>query len=194
VSFAFLVTAVLAVQSPATTGDSSAYLDAAARRLVAAARTRRETIDRSITAYRTRMRERIGVGVRALRRDRMLYRREIALQIDWRRDSVTRIEGEPFAVSIGGVEKRVAPESPRHSALYEIDGPHVLVSPEWAKAVEEGRWPGEVRHRLLADPVLAASAARLGATPVQIALAWLLDLAPNILLIPGTRTRVHLDE
>ncbi len=91
-SFAFLVTAVLAVQSPATTGDSSAYLDAAARRLVAAARTRRETIDRSITAYRTRMRERIGVGIRALRRDRMLYRREIALHIDWRRDSVTRIE------------------------------------------------------------------------------------------------------
>ncbi len=59
--------------------------------------------------------------------------------------SVTRIEGEPFTVSIGGAEKRVAPESPRHSALYEIDGPQVLVSPEWAKAVEAGRWPGEVR-------------------------------------------------
>src|SRR5207247_1346012 len=73
-------------------GDSSAYLDAQARRLVAAARDRRETIDRSITAYRTRMRERIGVGIRALRRDRMLYRREIALLIDWQRDSVTRIE------------------------------------------------------------------------------------------------------
>jgi len=53
-------------------------------------------------------------------------------------------------------------------------------------------WPGEVRRRLLADPVLAALAARLGATPVQVALAWLLDLAPNILLIPGTRTRAHL--
>ena len=51
-----------------------------------------------------------------------------------------------------------------------------------------------MRRRLLADPVLAAAAARLGATPVQVALAWLLDLAPNILLIPGTRTRVHLAE
>jgi len=89
VSFAFLVTAVLAVQAPA--GDSAAYLDATARRLVAAARTRRETIDRSITAYRARVRERIGVGIRALRRDRMLYRREIALLIDWRRDGVTQI-------------------------------------------------------------------------------------------------------
>lgn len=54
--------------------------------------------------------------------------------------------------------------------------------------------PGEVRHRLLADPVLAALGIRLGATPVQVALAWLLDLAPNVLLIPGTRTRAHLAE
>jgi pyridoxine 4-dehydrogenase len=55
-------------------------------------------------------------------------------------------------------------------------------------------WPGAQRHRLLTDPVLATLAARLGATPAQIALAWLLDLAPNILLIPGTRTRAHLAE
>ncbi len=89
-SFTFLVTAVLALQAPV--GDSAAYLDAAARRLVAAARARRETIDRSITAYRTRVRERIGVGIRALRRDRMLYRREIALRIDWRRDSIAQID------------------------------------------------------------------------------------------------------
>jgi pyridoxine 4-dehydrogenase len=55
-------------------------------------------------------------------------------------------------------------------------------------------WPGQVRSRLLESPALAALAVRLRATPVQIALAWLLDLAPNILLIPGTRTRAHLSE
>ncbi len=54
--------------------------------------------------------------------------------------------------------------------------------------------PGEERHRLLSDPVLAEPGTRLGATPVQVALAWLLDLAPNVLLIPGTRTRAHLAE
>jgi len=54
--------------------------------------------------------------------------------------------------------------------------------------------PGEQRHRLLAGPELARLGARLGATPAQVALAWLLDLAPNILLIPGTRTRAHLAE
>jgi aryl-alcohol dehydrogenase-like predicted oxidoreductase len=55
-------------------------------------------------------------------------------------------------------------------------------------------WPGSVRSHLLASPVLATLGARLRATPAQIALAWLLDLAPNILLIPGTRTRAHLTE
>jgi aryl-alcohol dehydrogenase-like predicted oxidoreductase len=54
--------------------------------------------------------------------------------------------------------------------------------------------PGEVHHRLLTDPVLATLGVRLGASPAQVALAWLLDLAPNILLIPGTRTRAHLAE
>ncbi len=54
--------------------------------------------------------------------------------------------------------------------------------------------PGEQRHRLLTDPGLATLGARLGASPAQLALAWLLDLAPNILLIPGTRTRAHLAE
>ena len=54
--------------------------------------------------------------------------------------------------------------------------------------------PGHQRHELLSDPVLGAVGVRLGATPVQVALAWLLDLAPNFLLIPGTRNRAHLAE
>jgi pyridoxine 4-dehydrogenase len=41
---------------------------------------------------------------------------------------------------------------------------------------------------------LSAVAARLGATPMQTALAWLLHRAPNILLIPGTSSRTHLRE
>ncbi|PLM96090.1 oxidoreductase, partial [Klebsiella quasipneumoniae] len=34
----------------------------------------------------------------------------------------------------------------------------------------------------------------LEATPMQVALAWLLQRAPNILLIPGTSSRTHLAE
>lgn len=60
-------------------------------------------------------------------------------------NGATRMAGEPFAVSIGGIEKKVAHDGARYSALYEIDGPHVLVSVEWAKAGEAGRWPSQVR-------------------------------------------------
>jgi hypothetical protein len=59
--------------------------------------------------------------------------------------SAARLVGEPFVLSIGGEEKPIAQTSPRYSAIYEIDGPHVLVSPEWALASEAGRWPTEVR-------------------------------------------------
>jgi pyridoxine 4-dehydrogenase len=41
---------------------------------------------------------------------------------------------------------------------------------------------------------LSDVAARLGATPMQVALAWLLRHAPNILLIPGTSSIEHLRE
>ena len=41
---------------------------------------------------------------------------------------------------------------------------------------------------------LEAIASDIGATPMQVALAWLLQRAPNILLIPGTSSLVHLRE
>jgi pyridoxine 4-dehydrogenase len=46
----------------------------------------------------------------------------------------------------------------------------------------------------LQSTTLSAVAARLGATPMQVALAWLLARAPNILLIPGTSSPEHLRE
>jgi aryl-alcohol dehydrogenase-like predicted oxidoreductase len=39
-----------------------------------------------------------------------------------------------------------------------------------------------------------AVAGRLGVTPAQVALAWTLGLAPNVLLIPGTSSVRHLEE
>jgi len=41
---------------------------------------------------------------------------------------------------------------------------------------------------------LDSAAAEQGVTPMQIALAWLLQRSPNILLIPGTSSRAHLRE
>ncbi|MDR3514641.1 MAG: aldo/keto reductase family oxidoreductase [Azospirillaceae bacterium] len=46
----------------------------------------------------------------------------------------------------------------------------------------------------LQSSTLSEVATRLGFTPMQIALAWLLRRAPNILLIPGTASLAHLRE
>jgi len=46
----------------------------------------------------------------------------------------------------------------------------------------------------LQSTALSDVAADLGATPMQVALAWLLHRAPNILLIPGTASLAHLRE
>ena len=46
----------------------------------------------------------------------------------------------------------------------------------------------------LQSSVLSQVAARLDATPMQVALAWLLQRSPNILLIPGTSSIAHLRE
>ncbi len=46
----------------------------------------------------------------------------------------------------------------------------------------------------LQSATLSDIAARLGATPMQVALAWLLQRSPNILVIPGTSSIEHLRE
>jgi hypothetical protein len=69
-----------------------AYADALARELVARARAHRGVFDRGITEYRTRSTERISVTHRLLRRERLVFRRETAAQIHWRRAGDTEVE------------------------------------------------------------------------------------------------------
>ncbi|MCW2514662.1 MAG: oxidoreductase [Mycobacterium sp.] len=47
---------------------------------------------------------------------------------------------------------------------------------------------------VLGNPAVKQAAADLGKTPAQIALAWTLAVAPNVLLIPGTSSVAHLEE
>jgi pyridoxine 4-dehydrogenase len=51
-----------------------------------------------------------------------------------------------------------------------------------------GTGPGSV----LASPGVVRIADRLGCSPAQVALAWTLGVAPNVLLIPGSASREHL--
>jgi pyridoxine 4-dehydrogenase len=55
-------------------------------------------------------------------------------------------------------------------------------------------WPKEQHDAIRTNPVVNRVAAGHGATPAQVTLAWLLAIAGNVLLIPGTRTRAHLTE
>lgn len=47
---------------------------------------------------------------------------------------------------------------------------------------------------VLGHPAVRREAEKLGRTPAQIALAWTLSVAPNVLLIPGTSSVKHLEE
>lgn len=56
------------------------------------------------------------------------------------------------------------------------------------------RSPFAPPDQVLGHEAVRRAAARLGHTPAQIALAWTLAVAPNVLLIPGTSSVRHLEE
>jgi pyridoxine 4-dehydrogenase len=55
-------------------------------------------------------------------------------------------------------------------------------------------WPRGAANDVLTNPAVIQTANRLGITPPQVALQWLLQLASNVLLIPGTASTGHLME
>jgi hypothetical protein len=60
--------------------------------------------------------------------------------------SVARFKKREVVLIIGGERKTILVENePTYNAFYEIESPEVLVSDAWAKAVDQGRWPGQVR-------------------------------------------------
>jgi len=56
------------------------------------------------------------------------------------------------------------------------------------------RSPFAPPDQVLGHHVVREAAARLGHTPAQIALAWTLNVASNVVMIPGTSSVVHLEE
>lgn len=60
--------------------------------------------------------------------------------------AVHRYTLAPLRMSIGGELKTIVAEGePKYSATYELESAEVLSSDAWAKAVEKGRWPAQVR-------------------------------------------------
>lgn len=80
--------------------------------------------------------------------------------------------------------------SRRHEDMLELCAEHGVA---WAPFFPLGgaryaQWPKVAEH-----PKVIAVASRLGVTPSQLGLAWLLARGRNVLLIPGTATRAHLE-
>ena len=60
--------------------------------------------------------------------------------------AIARFKREPVTMWIGGEKKTIVIENePTYNALYELESADVLTSPQWADAVERGRWPSQVR-------------------------------------------------
>jgi hypothetical protein len=60
--------------------------------------------------------------------------------------AVTRAQSAPLQMIIGGERKSIVAEGePRYSAVYELENAEVLASEAWGRAVDQGRWPTEVR-------------------------------------------------
>ena len=60
--------------------------------------------------------------------------------------AVARLKKTTLTMIIGGEKKTIVAENePTYSATYEIESPDVLTSPGWGAAVDQGRWPGQVR-------------------------------------------------
>lgn len=84
-----LAVLLLALQAPVA--DSNAYQDAGARELVRRARERRTQVEETITDYHAQVQERIFLGLRALRRDRTFYQREMVGRVAWHRDGADTV-------------------------------------------------------------------------------------------------------
>ncbi len=60
--------------------------------------------------------------------------------------AVARFKKQELTMILGGERKTIVFENePAYNALYELESPEVLTSEAWAKAVDQGRWPGQVR-------------------------------------------------
>ncbi len=60
--------------------------------------------------------------------------------------AAARFKKQELTMILGGERKTIVIENePAYNALYELESPEVLTSEAWAKVVDQGRWPGQVR-------------------------------------------------
>jgi hypothetical protein len=126
---------------------ATAYLDDDARELVRLARSHRGQIDASVFRYTATSRQSISLGLRAVRRDRVIYRREVASLLDWRRDGPSRIEvvgaQEAIPIALPGVRVPSDLEFSAHALMPRPGDDRLFVNPTgngfaWHPLIEGG--------------------------------------------------------
>ena len=111
-------------------GLESAFLDDRARQLLNGARERQLWVDRSVRAYEATASEKISVRMRALRRDRLIWGREVVARITWTREG-------PVTIDVVGAREVVPPlvtrpqlpaalESYVHHLVFDPADPYIL--------------------------------------------------------------------
>jgi aryl-alcohol dehydrogenase-like predicted oxidoreductase len=118
-----------------------------------------------------------------------------------------RDEGLIGAVGLSNVDIAQYRQATARTEIACVQNPYNLVETPDADVFEACRDDGVAfvpffplgsafhpENPVLTAPAVVATARRLGATPAQVALAWLLRLSPNVLLIPGTSSLGHLEE
>jgi hypothetical protein len=90
-----LLLALVLSQSPEAPKQgipTDSYANQATADLVTRARAARERNERLVTSYTASVTQKIGAGIRALSRDRMLFHQELSANIAWKRDGKSTIE------------------------------------------------------------------------------------------------------
>lgn len=137
--------AAVAFQAVPPQDTSGAYLDPGARELVRQARLRRQTSARQIAGYHVVAKERISLGLRALRFDRLFYRRELAAHISWHRDA-------PDTVTMDGAREAIPIALSRVQVPEDLksDAPDLAFDPENDRIGSGLSESSYVRHPLAA--------------------------------------------
>lgn len=167
---AALLAIALAAQDPAAGAASpdsmtrtDAYLDPAARELVQRAKERRRLADFSIRAYQAIAEERITLGLRVRRWDRLFYRREVATRIAWEREGPVRME-------VLGAREAVPLFLPRPRVPEALAGdlPHLAFDPADQRLLIGWTDTSFVRHPLAPDGEAHYRFASGGTTTIQL--------------------------
>jgi pyridoxine 4-dehydrogenase len=156
-----------------------------------------------------RLREELEGSLRRLRLDRIdvwqLHRIDPAVPEEKQFETMRRFQEEGKVRHLGLSEASVAQieRARKVFPVVSVQNKYNLADRAWEAEVDHCQrekigfipwFPLQVGKLAEKDGPLAQVAAQLGATPGQVALAWLLQRSPVMLPIPGTSRVAHLEE